>query len=210
MPGNDKEKIFRLLTYRNLLNRFKSMGFNKVFSDNIADALDVSSSLVRKDFSSFEIKGVQKGGYQITPVLERINEIIGYDEVQKVVIVGMGRIGQALMKHKGFIRDNIQVVAGFDSDGNKINELVSPPIYHIDSLQNYISKNNIKIAILSVPDMVAQPTVEILKNNGIEGILNFTSYKVKNTEALTVSNINIEHELANLIYFVNQCPEMKK
>ena len=204
MSGNDKDRIFRLLTYKNLLYRFKSMGFHKVFSDNIADALDISSSLVRKDFSSFGIKGIQKGGYQIEQVLERIDEIIGYDEDQKVIIIGAGRIGEALMQYKGFSKDSIRIVAAFDIDSGKVNEKHMPPIYHIDLLNDYITKNTIKIAIIAVPEMVAQQTVDTLQQAGIEGILNFTPLKVKNTTELTVNNINIEHELANLIYFVNQ------
>ena len=204
MPGSDKDKIYRLLTYRNLMYRFKSMGFNKVFSENIADALDISSSLVRKDFLVFNIKGVQKGGYDIELALDRINEIIGYDEPQKVIIVGVGRIGEALMKYGGFIKDNIKIVAAFDNDIRKINETIIPPIYHIEKLKDFINRNSIKIAVLAVPESVAQQTVEILKSAGIEGILNFTPLKVKNTSELTVNNINIEHELANLIYFVNQ------
>lgn len=204
MPNNDKDRIFRLLTYKNLMYRFKSMGFHKVFSDNIADALDISSSLVRKDFSSFKIKGIQKGGYQIEQVLERIDDIIGYDEPQKVILVGVGRIGEALLKYRGFSRDNIKIVAGFDNDTRKLNEKNSPPILHMDKLNEFVKKNGIKIAILAVPDGVAQITVETLQNSGIEGILNFTPLKVKNTSELTVNNINIEHELANLIYFVNQ------
>ena len=204
MHGSDKDKIYRLLTYRNLMYRFKSMGFNKVFSENIADALDISSSLVRKDFLAFNIKGVQKGGYDIELALDRINEIIGYDEPQKVIIVGVGRIGEALMKYGGFIKDNIKIVAAFDNDIRKINETIIPPIYHIEKLKDFISRNLIKIAVLAVPESVAQQTVEILKSAGIEGILNFTPLKVKNTSELTVNNINIEHELANLIYFVKQ------
>jgi redox-sensing transcriptional repressor len=180
------------------------MGFHKVFSENIADALDISSSLVRKDFASFNIKGIQKGGYQIEQVLDRIDGIIGYDEPQKVIIVGIGRIGEALMNYKGFARDNIRITAGFDNDTRKLNEKADPPIFHIDHLKAFVTRNGIKIAVLAVPEMVAQQTVEMLQGAGIEGILNFTPLKVKNTTELTVNNINIEHELANLIYFVNQ------
>jgi redox-sensing transcriptional repressor len=203
MTGNDKDKIFRLLSYKNLLFRFKSLGFNKVFSDNIADALDISSSLVRKDFSAFGISGNQKGGYKIETVLGRIHEIIGYNEVQKVIIIGVGRIGEALMQYKGFNKDGIQIIAGFDIDGKKINEEAEIPIFHLDRIKDIISKENIKIAILAVPELVAQQVVEVLQQAGIEGILNFTPVNLKSSNDLIINNVNIEHELANLLYFVN-------
>ncbi len=204
MPSSDKDRVSRLLSYKNLLERFKSMGFNKVFSDNIADALDISSSLVRKDFSSFDIKGIQKGGYHVDEVLEKINKIIGYEDVQQVIIVGIGRIGEALTKYKGFARDNIRVSAGFDTDTTKINEVINPPIFHSDKMVSFIKNNKIKLAILSVPEAVAQQTADILETAGIKGILNFTPVQLKNSEKLCVNNVNLESELANLIYFINK------
>lgn len=204
MATKDKEKIFRLLTYRNLLNRFKTMGLVKVFSDNIADSLEISSSLVRKDFSVFGIKGAQKGGYQIDTVLEKINKIIGYDEEQKVVIIGAGRIGEALMKYKGFQRDGIKIIAGFDIDSKKINEKSEIPVYHIDLLSEFVKTNHIRVAILAVTELVAQQTLQIVEEAGIEGILNFTPVRLKSENNVAINSINIEHELANLLYFVNR------
>ena len=97
-----QNRINRLLSYKHLLNRFKSLGLVRVFSDNIADPLGISASLVRKDFGLFGISGSQKGGYSINDVLEKINEILGSNEVQRVIVVGVGRIGEALMSYNGF------------------------------------------------------------------------------------------------------------
>ena len=65
------DKIYRLSNYKNLLNRLKGIGFVKVFSDNMADTLEISPSLVRKDFREFGIRGAQKGGYSIESVLQK-------------------------------------------------------------------------------------------------------------------------------------------
>ena len=56
---------------------------------------------------------------------------------------------------------------------------------------------------MAVPDIAAQQTLEILKRANIKGILNFTPVKFKSTDDITVNNFNIENELVNLIYFVN-------
>jgi len=195
-------RINRLLSYKHLLNRFKSLGLVKVFSDNIADPLDISASLVRKDFGMFGIAGNQKGGYTIDLVLDKINEILGSDEIQNVIVVGAGRIGEALMSYKGFHKDGIKIVAGFDIDIKKINSKEDIPIMPIEELPGYVKDNNIQVAIMAVPDMAAQQTFEILKSSNIQGILNFTPVKFKSTEELTINNFNIENELINLIYFV--------
>jgi redox-sensing transcriptional repressor len=199
-----QNRINRLLSYKHLLLRFKSLGLVKVFSDNIADPMGVSASLVRKDFGIFGISGNQKGGYVIDEVLEKINNILGSKEIQKVIVVGVGRIGEALMSYKGFHKDGIKIVAGFDIDVKKINNGGTIPIRPIEELPEYVKTNRIKVAIMAVPDPAAQQTLEILKTSDIEGILNFTPVKFKSTDRITINNFNIENELINLIYFVNK------
>jgi redox-sensing transcriptional repressor len=197
-------RINRLLNYKHLLNRFKSLGLVRVFSDNIADPLGISASLVRKDFGMFGISGSQKGGYSIDDVLMKINEILGSNEVQRVIIVGVGRIGEALMSYNGFHKDGIKIVAGFDIDARKIKKTGDVPIKPIEELDDFIRENNISVAVMAVPDIAAQQTLETLKRANIKGILNFTPVKFKSTEEIIINNFNIENELVNLIFFVNK------
>ena len=198
-----QNRINRLLSYKQLLNRFKSLGLVRVFSDNIADPLGISASLVRKDFGMFGIAGSQKGGYTIESVLEKINEILGSNEIQKVIIVGVGRIGEDIMSYKGFHKDGINIIAGFDIDVKKMTEKNDIPVLPIEDLPAFIKAEEIKVAIMAVPDIAAQQTFEILKSANIQGILNFSPVKFKSTDEITINNFNIENELINLIYFVN-------
>jgi redox-sensing transcriptional repressor len=115
----NKKCILRLLRYKNALHRFDGLGFVKIFSDNLADAVGVTASQVRKDFSLFGISGNKRGGYQIDALLEKLNGLMGKNETQKVVIVGGGHIGTALMKYKGFEKEGIKIVACFDIDPAK-------------------------------------------------------------------------------------------
>jgi len=198
-----QNRISRLLSYKHLLNRFRALGLVRVFSDNIADPLGISASLVRKDFALFGISGSQKGGYNIDLVINKINEILGSNEVQRVIIVGVGRIGEALMSYNGFQKDGIKIVAGFDIDLKKIKKTGEIPVMPIEELDGYVREHNISVAVMAVPDVAAQQTLETLKRANIKGILNFTPVKFKSSEEITVNNFNIENELVNLIYFVN-------
>ncbi|MBE2189725.1 MAG: redox-sensing transcriptional repressor Rex [Desulfobulbaceae bacterium] len=200
----NKGQILRLLNYKNLLKHLQTLGFKKVFSDNISDTLEISSSLVRKDFGNFGITGNRKGGYEIDSILGKIDDILGKDEIQKVVVIGVGRIGEALMKYQGFMKEGIQIVAGFDIDPSRINTEGNPPVLHNDKIADFIKENDIKICIMTVPQMVAKHTVDLLSATGIGGILNFTPIKFQSTAELTINNINIVHELENLIYVVNK------
>lgn len=205
-----QSRINRLLSYKHLLNRFKSLGLVRIFSDNIADPLGISASLVRKDFGQFGISGSQKGGYSIDDVLLKINEILGSNEVNRVIVVGAGRIGEALMSYKGFHKDGIKIVAGFDIDVKKIKKNGDIPIKPMEELDSYVKENNISVAIMAVPDLAAQQTLETLKRAQVKGILNFSAVKFKSTEEITVNNFNIENELVNLIYFVNKYQKNKQ
>ena len=200
-----QDRIKRLLNYKNLLYQLQNLGFVKVFSDNIADALGISSSLVRKDFAIFGIAGSQKGGYEIASILAKINDILGKNKVQKVILIGIGRLGTAFLQYgKGFTDEGIKIVAGFDIDPDKTDDNAVVPIYPMSNLPDYIRDNSIKFAIVTVPELAARQVIDVLKAEKIEGILNFTSLKIKSTDETIINNVNIEHELARLIYNVNQ------
>lgn len=179
------------------------MGFVKVFSGNLADAAGVTSSQVRKDFSLFAITGNRRGGYHVDELIDRIGHILGKNEIQKVVIVGMGNIGKALMRYRGFEAGGIKIVAGFDNDPTRFNASAEVPILPLDEFRQFVANNGVKIAILAVPDMAAHQVSELMIAAGIKGILNFAPIQLRGAEDVVISSINLEVELENLIYFVN-------
>ncbi|MCU7490445.1 MAG: redox-sensing transcriptional repressor Rex [Bacteroidota bacterium] len=201
MVGN-KHSIIRLLKYKSSLLRFRILGFKRVFSDNLADAADVTAAQVRKDFSLFGIPGNRRGGYQIDELLSRLNSLLGKDVLQKVIIVGAGHIGSALMRYKGFDKEGIQITAGFDIDPEKIQREGSIPVYPFEELKDYVKNNNIKIGIISVTEMFAQHVLDTMVEAGIKGVLNFAPIKLKGPDDVFISNVDLLGELEKVIYFV--------
>ncbi len=199
----NRKCILRLSRYKNALKRLKALGFVKVFSGNLADAAGVTSSQVRKDFSMFGITGNRRGGYKVDELITRIREILGKDEIQKVVIVGSGNIGNALLRYRGFEAGGIRVVAGFDIDPSKYQRHGEVPILPLEEFQSFVQEHNIKVGILAVPDVAAHHVSEIMIAAGIQGILNFAPIQLRGADGVVVRNINLEVELENLVYFVN-------
>ena len=111
---------------------------------------------MRKDFSIFGITGNKRGGYQIDTLLDQLNSILGKDNIQKIIVVGIGNIGKALLHYSGFAKSGIKIVAGFDIDPAKYDKGAEIPVYGLEDMQEYIKTNDIKLAILSVPDFAAQ------------------------------------------------------
>ena len=205
-----KNYIIRLSAYKNALSRFNDLGFVKVFSDNLADAIGVTSVQVRKDFSLFGISGNKKGGYQVVELIENLNKILGKDNLQKAVVVGLGSIGSAMVKYKGFEKEGIAITAAFDIDSTKQDNSANPPILPIDDLQDYIKTNKITIGIIAVPDTAAQSVADSMVSAGIKGILNFAPIRLRTAENIVVNNVNLVLELENVIYFVNAMARQKK
>lgn len=199
----NKQCIIRLSRYKNALYRLRTLGFVKVFSDNLADAVGGTSSQVRKDFSIFGLSGNKRGGYKIEELIEKINNILGKNELQKVIIVGAGKLGTALLKYKGFEKEGIKLVASFDIDPAKYSSSQDTPVFPLEEIHSFVQNNNIKIGVITVPDMAAQQAADIMLSAGIKGILNFAPIRLRGRDDCIINNVNLEVELENLIYFVN-------
>ncbi len=201
--------IIRLSRYKNALNRLKALNFIRVFSDNLADAAGVTAAQVRKDFSMFGITGNRRGGYKVDELSDQLNRILGKDEIQEVLVVGIGNIGKALLHYTGLEKSGIGLAAGFDIDPGKVNRQSRPPVLPLEELVATVKGRQIKLGVIAVPDYAAQQVLELMISAGVRGVLNFAPICLKSPDGCVVHNINLESELENLIYFVNASDNAK-
>jgi len=124
----------------------QELGFETVYSYNLGRETVVSPEQVRKGFSQFGIKGNKKGGYNINELLITIREIFRKDELQKVIVVGTGNIGNAVLQYKGFQKNMIELVAAFDIDPAKYRKKLAQKMSIIDG---ELVKVDVKKAIYS-------------------------------------------------------------
>ena len=202
----NSELLVRVTRYYRALNRLKAIGLEKVFAHNLADAAGVTAAIVRKDFSSLEIKGQKRGGYEIALLIEQIGKILGKGDVQNVLVIGCGRIGKALMHYSGFEPDGIKIVAGFDSDPIVYADASSSiPVYPMTRLDEVVEALNVRVAIITVPEAAASDCFQKIVGSGVKGVLNFSPITLKNTtledgSVVIVHNINIALELEQIFY----------
>jgi len=178
----------------------QELGFETVYSYNLGKETGVSPEQVRKDFSQFGIKGRKKGGYKINELLLTISDIFRKDEIQRVIVVGAGNIGNAILQYKGFEKYMIEIVAAFDINPVKYKKRQEIPVYPIEKLSAVVQELDVKTAIITVPERVAQEAANLIIAAGIKGILNFAPTILKSPPHVTISNICIGHELESLIY----------
>jgi redox-sensing transcriptional repressor len=198
----------RLIRYKNAVTRLQALGLSKVFSDNIGDAVGVSAAQVRKDLSSVNISGNRRGGYAIDALLAGLNHVLGKDQVQRVVLVGVGSLGSALLKYQGgFERHGIEIVAAFDTDVGKIRPEAPIPIFPAERMAQFISDNHVTLAAVTVPEHACHAVCSALIEAGIKGILNFAPVRIRTTDDCVVNNVNLVLEFENLIYFVKTVSE---
>ena len=148
----NNDMLIRVTRYYRALNRLRTIGLEKVFAHNLADAAGVSAAVVRKDFSQLEIHGQKRGGYEITDLISRIGTILGKGDEQHVIVVGCGRIGKALMHYSGFESDGIRIVAGFDNDPLVYSDPSQPiPVYPMSRLEEVVGALKVVGELLAGP-----------------------------------------------------------
>ena len=207
--SNSKQEIpdiivARLPKYLRALSvlRKKSQTTN---SKELGDFLGYSAAQIRKDLSQFGEFGKQGTGYNIDFLTEQINNILNLDKEWKMVLVGCGNIGHAILNYPGFSHNGFHVIAAVDSSkemiGKKINDLIT--IRDISDIEEIIKENNISIAMLTVPAPVAQETAEKLVQFGIKAIISYAPVILALPHNIRVEYIDPVISLQHITYYLS-------
>jgi redox-sensing transcriptional repressor len=200
-----RKTIYRLSIYLRCLARLRDNGIGTVSSEALAKAAGVKSTQLRKDLACFGTFGTRGLGYDVAELSTKIADELGTSRLQPVILVGAGHLGLALLSYRGFEKEGFEIVAAFDAEPSRKREKeIKQPIYGMDELASLVKKQNVKMAILTVPSAAAQEVANHLVRAGITGILNFSPIVLSVPEQLMVNNVNLAIELENLSYFTQE------
>ncbi len=191
--------IRRLPRYYRYLEELAENGVERIPSSKIASALRVTASQVRQDLCSFGGFGQQGLGYNVEMLKKEIADILGLTRQYNLIIIGYGNVGAALSNYGGFIKENFIVKAVFDIDTGKIAPK-GVELLPLDKIEQYLSNNNIDIAIICTPKDAAQGVAERLVAAGITKIWNFAPIELDLPENITLENTNMSANLYMLTY----------
>jgi len=207
----NKHTIARLIIYNRILKDLYRNGRKNVTSNVIAKVLSKTPAQVRRDLSNLGRRGKPGVGYDIKNLIDNIDGILGLKRTWGVMLIGAGNLGRALLYYPGFKREGFEFRIVVDNDikkiGKKLNGIVvSSP----RTLKNKIKQNNIKIAIIAVPEEVAQRVTDKITDTGIREILNFAPVTLNVPDNVNVRYADLALELENLSYYLSMRKPKKR
>ena len=193
--------VRRLSAYLRFLEDFETRGLSTISSDELAKRGGTTSAQVRKDLSFFGSFGKRGLGYSVPELAGRLREILGLGKEWRVVIVGAGKIGAALVQYRGFRQRGFNILAAYDNNPEKVgNKLEGIPVRDIDSLEKDIPRDKPDIVVLTVPSDQAQALLDRLVKMGIKAVLNFAPTQLQSPPDVTVKTVNMAMELEGLSF----------
>ena len=202
IPQRTVERFFR---YAQFLHARLDAGAEHVFSRELAAAVGVSPEQVRRDLMNFSLRGTPQRGYAIKEFMAELYQHLESSSLTKMVLVGVGNLGKAILTYFLHRRPNLSIVAAFDSDQEKANRVYSGcQIYHASMLPKIVAQEGAAVGIITVSAAAAQETADALVKAGVRGILNFAPAQLKVPEGIFLEQIDIPLSIEKAAYFARK------
>jgi len=193
--------VRRLSLYLRYLEQSEVQGHGTISSAELARRGGTTPAQVRKDLSFFGSFGKRGLGYSVPELAAKIRDILGLKRSYRVVLVGAGRIGGALVQYPGFRERGFHVAAIYDKDQKKVgsrwNGLV---VRDVQQIASDLKKESTDIAIVVTPAEAAQQVVDELVQSGVKAILNFAPVQLAVPSDVIVKSVNMAAELETLSF----------
>ncbi len=188
----------RLPGYLAYLKSTQAGGSTYISATSLANALGMGEVQVRKDLAMVSDGGRPKIGYLRESLIDDIEQFLGYDNTTDAVLIGAGKLGQALCGYSGFGAYGLNILAAFDTNPTADATDEGTPIYPMEQLQGFCKANKILMGIITVPAMFAQDVCNQLIECGIKAVWNFAPTHLDVPENILVQNENMATSLAVL------------
>ena len=168
-----KSVLKRLPGYLSYLKSLPEGTATYISATALANALGMGEVQVRKDLAMVSDGGRPKIGYLRERLMEDISQFLGYDNTTDAILVGAGKLGQALMGYSGFEEYGLNILAGFDAKPTVKKTDEGKPIYPMEKMESFCAANQVLMGIITVPAEFAQSVCDQLIKSGIKAIWNF-------------------------------------
>ena len=175
------------------------------FLEELSRRMNVTASQIRQDLNLFGGFGQQGYGYNVAHLYEEIGKILGLDKSYSMIVVGAGKLGQAISSYFGFEKRGFRIEAMFDRNPDKYGGVSfrGTTIYPLGDLQKYLEDHTIDIAVLAIPADAARAVTPVLVGGGVRGIWNFAHTDLEVPEDVVVQSVHLSESLMQLSYKIN-------
>ncbi|MBQ9165935.1 MAG: redox-sensing transcriptional repressor Rex [Oscillospiraceae bacterium] len=200
--------IRRLPRYCRNLAALRKDGVERISSSALGKNMGLTASQIRQDLSCFGEFGQQGYGYNVENLYQEIYEILYLHKKHAAILVGAGNLGRALIQNFNFMDSGFQLEAIFDTKpaliGTEINGI---PVLDAGEMEQYLKEHEVTIAVLTLPGKHVQQAADLLMDNGIRGIWNFTNIDFEVPEEhsdVVVESIHFSDSLQVLSYQIGE------
>lgn len=193
--------IGRLPIYYRLLERIQREGRAVVSSQELGDALGVTPAQIRKDLSYFGRFGKQGRGYSVQRLIDELRQILGLDRRWTMALVGIGRLGRAIVSYDGFGPQGFEITTLYDADASTIGTNVSGlTVRDVRHLESDLLSVPPDIGVVAVPAEHAQDVIDALVRSGVRAILSYAPRAVQVPPHVRLEQIDPVIALQSITY----------
>jgi redox-sensing transcriptional repressor len=195
--------IGRLPVYLRALSLMAAAGQEITSSHELGEKLGISSAQIRKDLSHFGEFGKQGTGYRISHLIDQLRRILKVDREWPVALIGVGDVGQALVRYNGFRDRGFAIALAFDADPAKVGQSIGHlTIQDVASLPEVVRAQNIQVAMIAAPAKVAQEIADLCVQGGIHAILNYAPINLAVPADVRVQYLDPVTHLQRMTYYL--------
>lgn len=193
--------IWRLPRYYRYLADLMEMNITRISSKELSHRMGITASQIRQDLNCFGGFGQQGYGYNVEYLYNEIGKILGIDTNFKVIIIGAGNMGRALANYENFEKRGFELCGIFDVKPELLGQRIkNVEVRHMEELENFLGKQAVDIAILSVPYQYTSELAERVAKAGVKGIWNFSPMDLKLPYDVVIENVHLSDSLMVLGY----------
>lgn len=197
--------VARLPLYLRCLGEAREQGKAILSSKDLAELAGGNAAQVRKDLSYLGEFGIRGIGYEVESLTQHISRWLGLTRRHNVAIVGLGRLGSALLGYRGFAEKGFEVVAAFDEDPSKVGtDYGGVVVEDVSELPARVREREIEIAIVTTPASAAQQVADILVESGTRAILNFAPVFLEVPDEVNCRQVDLSVELQILCFHLER------
>ena len=194
----------RLPWYLSNVKLLRKKGERFVSSTQISKEINIDASQIAKDLSYVNISGRTRVGYEIETLIAVLEDFLGFTNIHKAFLFGVGSLGGALLRDSGLNHFGLEIVAAFDVNPDLVGTTLNGiPIYHSNDFEKKMREYDVNIGVLTVPIEIAQTITDTMVAGGIKAVWNFTPFRIRVPEDIVVQNTSLYAHLAVMFNRLN-------